>query len=224
MIPKKIYYCWFWWNQKNETIIKCIQSWKKYCPGYEIIEINENTFDINKNHFCKKAYEEKKWAFVSDYARLKTIYENWWIYFDTDLELIKNIDIFLDNIFFTCYEKKPIINFAAFWAIKWTAYNKKMLEQYNKLDYYKTIPNIWTDIYKLLSKEEKNDILVLNQEYFYPFDFDTKFTKKCIKANTYWIHWWETSWYPWYYKIIKKIWLLWIVPILGKIKNKILNK
>ena len=97
MIPKKIHYCWVGGNSKPPLVKKCIQSWKKYCPDYEIIEWNESNYDISKNIYMKQAYEAKKWAFVTDYMRLDIIYEHGGIYLDTDVELIKNIDDLLSN-------------------------------------------------------------------------------------------------------------------------------
>ena len=99
-IPKVIHYCWFGKNPLPKDVKKCIKSWKKYCPEYEIKEWNENNFDINFNEFVKKAYEQRCWAFVSDYARLKILYDNGGIYLDTDVELIKNMDFLLKN---KCY-------------------------------------------------------------------------------------------------------------------------
>lgn len=69
-----------------------IFSWKRYCPDYEIREWNESNFDINENAYCREAYEAKKWAFVSDYVRLKALYEYGGIYMDTDVEVVKNLD------------------------------------------------------------------------------------------------------------------------------------
>ena len=92
MIPKVIHYCWFGNNPKNKDVEKCMASWKKFCPDYEIIEWNESNFDINCIPFVKQAYDAKKWAFVTDYARLKIIYENGGIYLDTDVELLKPLD------------------------------------------------------------------------------------------------------------------------------------
>ena len=96
MIPKIIHYCWFGQKKLPKDIIKYIDSWKKYCPDYKIIEWNEKNFDINTNQWTKQAYESGKYAFVSDYVRLNAMYEYGGIYFDTDIELIKNIDNFLD--------------------------------------------------------------------------------------------------------------------------------
>ena len=90
MIPKVIHYCWFGGNHKSELINKCIESWKKYCPGYEIIEWNESNFDINICEYTKQAYDAKKYAFVSDVARLYIIYNYGGIYLDTDIELIRD--------------------------------------------------------------------------------------------------------------------------------------
>ena len=92
MIPKKIHYCWFGRGEKPKDALKCIESWKKFCPDYEILEWNEDNFDLTQNRYMKEAYEAKKWAFVSDYARLKIIYDNGGIYLDTDVEIIKPID------------------------------------------------------------------------------------------------------------------------------------
>jgi mannosyltransferase OCH1-like enzyme len=92
MIPKKIHYCWFGGNPKSEIIEQCIASWKEYCPDYEIIEWNESNFDVNCTPYTAAAYEAKKWAFVSDYARLKVVYDNGGIYLDTDVLLHNRLD------------------------------------------------------------------------------------------------------------------------------------
>lgn len=75
MIPKTIHYCWFGGNPKPELVCRCIESWKRFCPDYEIIEWNENNFDVNCIPYVRDAYAVKKWAFVSDYARLKVVFE-----------------------------------------------------------------------------------------------------------------------------------------------------
>ncbi len=100
-IPKKIHYCWFGENQIPARLQKCIDSWKKYCPDYEIIRWDETNYDIMKNRYMKEAYENKKWGFVSDYARLDIIYQEGGIYLDTDVELISDIDkVLCDEAFF----------------------------------------------------------------------------------------------------------------------------
>lgn len=76
MIPKKIHYCWFGGNPLSELALKCIESWKKYCPGYEIIVWNESNFDVSCCDYVRETYAAKKWAYVSDYARFKILYEH----------------------------------------------------------------------------------------------------------------------------------------------------
>ena len=96
-IPKVIHYCWFGKGEMPKIAKKCIKSWEKYCPDYEIICHNEDNFDLSQNRYMREAYEAKKWAFVSDFARLKIIYDHGGIYLDTDVELIKPIDDLLEN-------------------------------------------------------------------------------------------------------------------------------
>ena len=86
MIPKKIHYCWFGGNEKSKLAKKCINSWKKYCPDYEIIEWNEENFKKNKNAYTRYCFENRKWAFLSDYVRLWVVANFGGIYFDTDVE------------------------------------------------------------------------------------------------------------------------------------------
>ena len=104
MIPKVIHYCWFGNNPKPKMVKKCINSWKKYCSDYEIIEWNENNFDVNYCDYVKEAYEAKKWAFVSDFARLWIIYNCGGIYLDTDVEIIRNLDELLNDKAFFGFE------------------------------------------------------------------------------------------------------------------------
>ncbi len=104
MIPKKIHYCWFGRNPKNTLIRKCMDSWKKHLPDYEIIEWNEDNFDVQSVRYVREAYEAKKWAFVSDYVRLWALKEYGGIYLDTDVEVFKGFDRFLEHGFFSGFE------------------------------------------------------------------------------------------------------------------------
>lgn len=92
MIPKIIHYCWFGGNPLPESAKKCIASWRKFLPDYEIKEWNESNFDVNSIAYTREAYKLKKYAYVSDYARLWILYNYGGLYFDTDVELIKSID------------------------------------------------------------------------------------------------------------------------------------
>ena len=92
MIPKRIFYCWFGKGDKSELNKRCIESWYKFCPDYEIIEINETNYDYQKDDFAREAYERKNWSFVSDKARIETLRDNAGFYLDTDIELFKSLD------------------------------------------------------------------------------------------------------------------------------------
>ena len=97
MIPQKIHYCWFGRGEKPKLAYKCIESWKEFFPSYEIIEWNEDNYDVNKIPYIAQAYQAKKYAFVSDYARFDILYNEGGLYFDTDVEVIKPFDDILEN-------------------------------------------------------------------------------------------------------------------------------
>lgn len=86
-MPKIIHYCWFGRGEKPPIVQDCIRSWKEKCPGWDIVEWNENNFDVNCCEYTKEAYSKGKWAFVSDVARLIILYKNGGVYLDTDVEL-----------------------------------------------------------------------------------------------------------------------------------------
>lgn len=106
MIPKVIHYCWFGGNPLPKSAQKCIASWRKYLPDYEIKEWNESNFDVNIIPYTAEAYKAKKYAFVSDYARFWILYKYGGLYFDTDVEVIKNMDDIIANGAFMGLEKK----------------------------------------------------------------------------------------------------------------------
>ena len=104
MIPKIIHYCWVGKNPKPQSVLYCIESWKKFCPDYEIKEWNESNYDFSKNLYMKQAYEAGKWGFVPDYARLDIVYQYGGIYLDTDVEIIKGFDTLLNQTAFMGFE------------------------------------------------------------------------------------------------------------------------
>lgn len=125
-IPKVIHYCWFGGRKIPDRNRGWMESWKKYCPDYQIIEWNEHNYDISKNLYMKQAYEKGKWAFVSDYARVDIIAQYGGVYLDTDVELTQNIDVLLRNDAFCGYENKEYVAFGlGFGAIK----NHKIIEK-----------------------------------------------------------------------------------------------
>lgn len=96
-IPKVIHYCWFGRNPLSEMEKRCIESWKKYFPEYEIKEWNEDNFDVHRIAYTKEAYERKKYAFVSDYARFWILYHYGGVYFDTDVEVLRSFEPILKH-------------------------------------------------------------------------------------------------------------------------------
>jgi hypothetical protein len=105
MIPKVIHYCWFGNGRLSPLAEQCINSWRKFCPGYEIKRWDETNFDLHSCKYVEEAYKTKNYAFVADYARFKILYEHGGVYFDTDVELVKPIDEYCDGEGFMACEK-----------------------------------------------------------------------------------------------------------------------
>lgn len=103
-IPKIIHYIWVGGNKKPASVEAYIESWKKYCPDYLIVEWNEKNYDIAANRYAREAYQSKKWAFVTDYMRLDVLDRFGGVYMDSDVEVLKPLDRFLDEPAFTSFE------------------------------------------------------------------------------------------------------------------------
>ena len=209
-IPKVIHYCWFGGNPFPPLALKCIESWKKYCPDYVIKEWNENNFDINFNAYTEEAYDAQKWAFVSDVARLYSVYTDGGVYLDTDVEIIKPIDEILGNSMFVGFEtdKEILINTGlGFGAEKNFHIVKKMLDIYDNISFIKPdgtfdltpCPMYNTEIIKNEgfiinnTKQTINNVTVYPTEYFCPKAIRTNKLK--ISKNTYTIHHYASSWW-----------------------------
>ena len=138
-IPKKIHYCWFGGNPLTESAQKCIDSWKKYCPDYEIICWNEENYDVNNHLYTKEAYKHKAYAFVSDYARLEIIYNHGGIYMDTDVEVKRNLDPLLYNRAYCAFSNHVprIATGLGFGAVKGFPIIKDMMDAYRFEKYEK---------------------------------------------------------------------------------------
>lgn len=180
MIPKKIHYIWFGKGEKNERVKHCIESWKKYLPDYEIIEWNEDNFDINYNDFTKSAYENKKWAFVSDVARLWVLYNEGGIYMDTDVEVYKPLDEFLNNEGFTGFEDVHYPVTATLGAVKGNPVIKLMLDYYNCIDF--KLYDDWRDYIKY---QETNTCIMSNIFSLLGIDRDRNETQRIKHFTIY---------------------------------------
>lgn len=126
-----IHYCWFGRGEKSDLIKKCMDSWRKFCPDYQIIEWNEDNFNVNFCPYASKAYNEKRWGFLSDVARLQIIYQYGGVYLDTDVELLQPIDDLLKNEAWFAYGSLSEINTGSgFGSVKGNFFVEKLLAQY----------------------------------------------------------------------------------------------
>ena len=200
MIPKIIHYCWFGGNPLPDMAKKCIESWRKYFPDYEIREWNESNFDLKSCDYCREAYQAKKWAFVSDYARFWILYNYGGLYFDTDVEVIRDMS--------------EIVNRGAFMGCE--AVNKcapglglykEILDFYHTIHFAnedgtlneQTVVFYTTNILKKHGLQEVEEIqniagvYIYPAEYFCPMNYGTG--KLTITKNTVSIHHYSASWH-----------------------------
>lgn len=213
-IPKVIHYCWFGRGPKPKLAERCIASWRKFLPDYKIIEWNEDNFDVNAMAYTKEAYEAKKYAFVSDVARLKILYEHGGVYFDTDVEVIRPLDDILARGAFMGLEQDPIpptsggiVNPGLGLAVApGLGLVKNILETYQKQHFLKpdgsynlkTIVQYTTE--ELLSRglHPSSGIMEIDGLFIYPTEYFNpkgKGTKAKITKNTRTIHHFAGSWH-----------------------------
>lgn len=213
-IPKIIHYCWFGKQPLPALALKCIESWKKFMPDYEIKEWNESNFDVNIIPYTQEAYKMGKYAFVSDYVRFWILYNYGGIYFDTDVEMLKSIDnIIQKGAFMGCEQNGirnksyPSVNPGLGLACKpKMKIYEELLELYSKLHFQleskdtklKTVVDYTTDILIEHGLEKNNsiqnicDCYIYPSEYFCPINITTKKLK--ITSKTYTIHHYAASW------------------------------
>ncbi|MBQ8782824.1 MAG: glycosyl transferase [Clostridia bacterium] len=203
MIPKTIHYCWFGRGEKPKLAQKCIESWKRFCPDYEIIEWNEDNFDINKNEYTKMCYNEKKYAFLSDYVRLLVVNEHGGIYFDTDVELLKNPDELLKNEAFFGFETDEYVNTGVgFGSVAHSKTVEKMVAEYDFLLDGKggTVgcPRLNTQALVSLGLKQNGKRQNVCGAEIYPSDFFNPYestTGRLNKTdNTVSVHWYSAAW------------------------------
>ena len=207
MIPKIIHYCWFGGKEKPEDVLKMIASWMKHCPDYEIKEWNETNFNIHLNRYTEEAYQQKKWAFVSDVARLWALVHEGGIYMDTDVEVIRPLDNLLANKAFIGFEGTQWIGTNLMGTEPHNAFLQAFLEDYNHRNF--TNPdgtlNQTTNVEEITSRfltqhnlvrngkqQQAGDFTVYPTDYFSPYDYING--KVRTTDNTYSIHWFSQSW------------------------------
>lgn len=209
MIPKIIHYCWFGRGEKPELAKKCIASWKKFCPDFEICEWNEDNCDYLAMPFMAEAYAAKKYAFVSDVMRLIVLEQYGGVYFDTDVEVVRDISPLLNDEGFIGFENNRFVNSGQVMAaVPHQPIVQAMIDEYKKLHYMQPdssvmpvgCPRLNSDVlerFGLIRNGQEQivaGIHVYPDDYFNPMDSTTgKLTKT---ENTYSIHWYSMSWLP----------------------------
>lgn len=234
MIPKVIHYCWFGRGEMPDLTLKCIASWKKYLPEYEIILWNEDNFDVNSYQYALEAYKENKFAFVADVCRLHVLKSIGGIYMDTDVEFIKPLaPEMLNDVAFTGFEDK-LVSAGIMGSVRDGQWVSDLLSFYDGKSFYLADGglniNPITETITAIMKEKKsliNDNTLQNipnyctiypSDYFYPKSWIT--LKTTITANTYCIHHFAASWLHNEYSFMGKVANL----LLGKRIANLLSK
>ncbi len=242
MIPKIIHYCWFGGKPLPLLAQKCIKSWKKYCPDYELKLWNEKSFDIHCNDYVKEAYEAKKYAFITDYVRLWAIYTYGGIYMDTDVEVLKPLDCFLHHPAFSGFESEKAVPtgiMASEKGGKWAEWELK----YYKDTHFRNADgslNLTTNV-EIITNNLVRDGFVLNNCYqehkgiivMYPNEYFCPKQPGSLKIdfteNTYTIHHFDGSWKPLEQQLKKKLVLIiqkyapWVLPAIIALKRTCLG-
>lgn len=233
-IPKIIHYCWFGRNPLPELAQRCIASWRKYLPDYEIKEWNEDNFDVNTIPYTAEAYKAKKYAFVSDYARFWILYKHGGLYFDTDVEVIKPMDdIIARGPFMGCENEagkgattlgvapglglgvNPGLGLGVNPGL---GLIKELLDEYDTMHYLdesghiaenKTIVNHTTDLLVKRGLKDTHEIQQVAGVFIYPKEYfcpkDYLAGKLNITDKSVAIHHYGATWVPWFSKLEKTI-------------------
>jgi len=218
MIPKVIHYCWFGRNPLPESAVKCIESWRKHMPDYEIKEWNEDNFDVNLIPFTAEAYSVRKYAFVSDFARFWILYHYGGVYFDTDVEVIRPIDDIVEKGAFMGVEvmctvhPRDLIGFPmvapglGIGASAGMGFYKKVIDFYSNYHFLRDDGTIIggtvvahttrllvnEGLQKRADLQEVAGIWIYPEDYFNPFDDITGRLNKTERTRS--IHWYARSW------------------------------
>ena len=204
MIPKKIHYCWFGGNPLPELARKCIASWRKYLPEYEIKEWNETTFDIHSNAYVEEAYEARTYAFVTDYVRLYALYHEGGVYMDTDVEVLKPLDDLLGYEAVSGFEAPSQIQTGLMASRAGHPFIKELLADYDNIHFKRAdgTLDMTTNVRRITDhclryglqlnnkQQTVNGFTLLPKDYLCPIQFGHCF----LTANTLCIHHFAGSW------------------------------
>lgn len=207
-IPSVIHYCWYGGKKKGSDIQRCIDSWKKFFPNYEIQEWNESNTDIESNIYIKEAYENKKYAFVSDVVRLQALLQYGGVYFDTDVEVIKDMRPYFQNVDLVCgFESDQVLATCFLAVCENNNIVKEILSYYQNRRFVKSDgnldlianPTIWTKIFCKYGLTCNGNLQEFSKErWAYPSDYfsayDGPSLSYVITENTCCIHHCSASW------------------------------
>lgn len=219
MIPKIIHYCWFGGNEKPELAKKCIASWKNNCPEYEIREWNEGNVSLEScPQYVRDAYTAKKYAYVTDFVRLKVLCDHGGFYMDTDVELLRSLDPFLADQGVIGFENDEFVNSGQMLAAEaGHPILAEMMARYEGIEFWKAdgsmyllgCPHVNTDAlvnHGLVRNGQEQTVAgfhVYPADWFNPLDSATGELNKT--ANTVSVHWYSMSWIPWWKRLRVKI-------------------
>ena len=235
MIPKIIHYCWFGGKPLPKSAEKCIASWRKFLPDYEIKEWNESNFDVNCTRYTAEAYQARKFAYVSDYARFWVLYRYGGLYFDVDVEIIRPIDdIIARGPFMGCEEsykegatpsEHGVAPGLGLGVNPGLGLVKQLLDDYEAASFesenanrgagiYKTVVTYTTDLLVERGLKNTNEIQCVDGIYIYPKEYFNPLehiNQLHITENTRSIHWYDGTWQPQSVKLRRRL-----VRLLGQ--------
>ena len=205
-IPKVIHYCWYGNGAYSDEMNKCLMSWSRYCPNYEIIRWDESNTNLEENTFVKQAYQSGMYAFVADYVRLKVLYLYGGIYMDTDVELVRSLDDLLGNTAFSGFESDSTVQTGLIASTARTPVFRNLLQYYEKRHFIArngqmdttTNVTIMTAYFQQNGLQPNNQqqticgIVFYPKDWFCPKDWETRIVN--ITKNTYAIHHFKESW------------------------------
>jgi mannosyltransferase OCH1-like enzyme len=206
MIPKTIHYCWFGKGPKSDLNVRCMESWRRIMPDYEIREWNESNSPL-RLPYARAAYRKKIWSRVTNYVRFHALHTEGGIYLDTDVEVLKPFDPLLHHECFMGFqvreEMADWVNSAVTGSRPGHPFLKACMERTTRL-FAETgeLPRSPTVVTMLLREmglttyglQQVQGVTLYPREYFYPFSWTERFTPDCIQDATYCVHYWEVSW------------------------------
>lgn len=215
-IPKILHYCWFGNQPLPKLAEDCIKSWKQFCPDYEIKLWNESNSKAYFNTFCKQAYREKRFAFVSDCVRVKVLNEFGGFYMDTDMLLVKPVEDLREYSFFSAFEVPGRVAYGFFGGVPGQRFFKLMEEYYDNTYFNRYSLPVITHTFKtqINSQHLMEGEMLFDSEFCYPMPYDKRKEdyRKFVTQKTYAVHLWDHSWEPgdnenlwWLFKQLMKV-------------------